>query len=103
MNGGFRKLITGTSTIIDPFIGQPAEKSMMFRFDFRKPVHCRLDDVACTTIAFNVTKDVTKVDYHNEYYTSCYNEIKATKPYSCKKYLSKICISISLIITQRKL
>lgn len=66
VNGGFRKLMTGTSTIIDPFIGQPAEKSMMFRFDFRKPVHCRLDDVPCTSIAFNVTKDVTKsaIDFH---------------------------------------
>lgn len=67
MNGGFRKLMTGTSTKIDPFIGQPAEKSMMFRFDFRKPVHCRLDDVPCTSVAFNVTKDVTKVGCQIEY------------------------------------
>lgn len=66
VNGGFRKLMTGTSTKIDPFIGQPAEKSMMFRFDFRKPVHCRLDDVPCISMAFNVTKDVTKsaIDFH---------------------------------------
>nr|XP_034323636.1 uncharacterized protein LOC105326363 [Crassostrea gigas] len=60
VNGGFRKLKTESSTVVDPFIGQTAEKSMMFRFDFRKPVHCRLDDVPCTSIAFNVTKDVTK-------------------------------------------
>lgn len=60
VNGGFRKLKTESSTIVDEFIGQTAEKSMMFRFDFRKPVHCRLDDVPCTSIAFNVTKDVTK-------------------------------------------
>lgn len=63
MNGGFRKLVTEASTVLDPFIGQSAVKSMMFRFDFRKPVHCRLDGVPCTSMAFNVTKDVTKVGY----------------------------------------
>nr|XP_034323632.1 uncharacterized protein LOC105320732 isoform X2 [Crassostrea gigas] len=60
VNGGFRKLVAPTFTVMDPFIGQPAEKSMMFRFDFRKPVHCLFDDNPCSKIPFNVTNDVTK-------------------------------------------
>lgn len=63
VNGGFRKLVAPTFTFMDPFIGQPAEKSMMFRFDFRKPVHCLFDDNPCSKIAFNVTNDVTKVSF----------------------------------------
>ena len=60
VNGGYRKLKTPTTTIDDYFIGQSSQKSMMFRFDFRKPHHCLLDG-PCSSKAFTVDNDVTKV------------------------------------------
>ncbi|XP_048736746.2 uncharacterized protein LOC125651937 [Ostrea edulis] len=59
-NGGFRTLKKPSNTYEnDYFIGQTSQKSMLFRFDFRKPHHCLLDG-PCQSKAFTVDKDITK-------------------------------------------
>ncbi|XP_062608025.1 uncharacterized protein LOC134269841 [Saccostrea cucullata] len=60
-NGGYRALKTSSSTnYIDLFKGRNSSKSMMYRFDFRKPHHCNLDSNKCSVKAFTVQNDITK-------------------------------------------
>ncbi|XP_061172823.1 uncharacterized protein LOC133182112 [Saccostrea echinata] len=61
-SGGYRKLKTSSTTSFkDPFMGSNSSKSMMYRFDFRKPYHCILDTIhVCSSKAFTVNEDITK-------------------------------------------
>ncbi|XP_062587619.1 uncharacterized protein LOC134249266, partial [Saccostrea cucullata] len=62
LNGGYRKLKTSrTSTNATYFVGRNSSKSMMYRFDFRKPHHCILDtQLSCSSKPFMVHEDITK-------------------------------------------
>ncbi|XP_062593100.1 uncharacterized protein LOC134254588 [Saccostrea cucullata] len=60
-NGGYRALKSTPSTnYFDLFKGRNSSKSMMYRFDFRKPQHCIQDANKCSVKAFTVQNDITK-------------------------------------------
>ncbi|KAJ8314807.1 hypothetical protein KUTeg_006957 [Tegillarca granosa] len=63
-NGGFRKNYDryNNHQSTQHYIGQNAEKSMVFHFDFYPPTHCSEDPRSCDSKPLNVGDDITKTN-----------------------------------------
>ncbi|KAJ8310213.1 hypothetical protein KUTeg_012078 [Tegillarca granosa] len=65
-NGGFRKNYDRYNSYqsTQNYIGQNAEKSMVFHFDFYPPKHCSEDPRGCAFKPLNVGNDITKQPFN---------------------------------------
>lgn len=74
-NGGYRKNHNryGQYQSTQNYIGQDAEKSMVFHFDFYAPRHCSEDPSDCSSKPLDVGDDITRVN--NLLHMYCYIKI----------------------------